>query len=227
MKYPSLWFGGLVGGLLSLPLIALLYVGEQIANLPFTPFQIFDWLARALPGDVITLGIDAMVELIVLFDLGPTGDAAKLIEQFQAIVLFVFGGVILGVAIALLVRWSQRPGIQLGMIVAAVALVLVLTIESALKVSSTIILGGIWQGILILGWGLVAGQILGDQRSEELSEEGRIARRALLFRLAGGSVGITLGVLGVSRLLKPNSKDVGASRPLAEAAPTRPIPIRP
>ena len=126
-----------MGGLLSLPLIALLYVGEQIARLPFTPFQLFDWLARALPGNVITLGIDAMVELIIFFNLGPTGDTAKLIEQFQAIALFLLGAAILGAVIALLVRWSQRPGIQLGMIVAAVVLVLVLIIESALEVSST------------------------------------------------------------------------------------------
>jgi DMSO/TMAO reductase YedYZ molybdopterin-dependent catalytic subunit len=223
MKYPSLWFGGLVGGLLSLPLIALLYVGEQIATLPFTPFQIFDWLARALPGDVITLGIDAMVELIILFNLGPTGDVAKLIEQFQAIVLFVLGGAILGVVIALLVRRSQKPGIQLGMVVAAVAMALVLIIESALSVSSTFLLASIWQGILILGWGLVAGQILGDQKSEELSEDSRVARRALLLKIAGGSAGIALSVLGVGQLLKTNSKDVGAGRPLAEAAPTRPI----
>jgi DMSO/TMAO reductase YedYZ molybdopterin-dependent catalytic subunit len=223
MKYPSLWFGGLVGGLLSLPLIALLYVGEQFANLPFTPFQIFDWLARALPGDAITLGIDAMVELIILFNLGPTGDVAKLIEQLQAIVLFVLGSAILGVVIALLVRRSQKPGIQLGMAVAAVALILVLIIESILTASSTFLLGSTWQGILILGWGLAVGQILGDQRSEDLSEDSRIARRTLLLKLAGGSAGIALGVLGVGQLLKPNTKDVGAGQPLAAAVPTRPI----
>ncbi len=223
MKYPSLWFGGLVGGLLSLPLMALLYVGEQIASLPFTPFQLFDWLARTLPGDIITLGIDAVVEFIIFFNLGPTSDAAKLIEQLQAIALFVLGAAVLGVFIALLVRWSQRPGIQLGLIVAAAALVLALLIESALGVSSSFLLGSVWQGIVILGWGLVAGQVLGDQRREELSEDSRAARRTLLLRLAGGSAGIALGVLGVGQLLKPNSKNVGASQPLAEAIPTRPI----
>jgi DMSO/TMAO reductase YedYZ molybdopterin-dependent catalytic subunit len=76
---------------------------------------------------------------------------------------------------------------------------------------------------LILGWGLVTGQILGDQKSEELSEDSRVARRALLLKIAGGSAGIALSVLGVGQLLKTNSKDVGAGRPLAEAAPTRPI----
>ena len=43
---------------------ALLYLGEQLASLPFVPFDLFDTLARVLPGGVITAGIDTLVRLI-------------------------------------------------------------------------------------------------------------------------------------------------------------------
>ena len=64
MRRHSLARGALLGGLTSLPLMALWYLGEQLAGLPFVPFDIFDWLARILPGDVITLGIDTIVRTI-------------------------------------------------------------------------------------------------------------------------------------------------------------------
>ena len=48
------------------------------------PFDIFDWFARILPGDVITVGIDAMVNIIDTLNLGSTSETAKLIEQLMA-----------------------------------------------------------------------------------------------------------------------------------------------
>jgi len=76
----SIVSGALLGGLTSLPVMALWYLGEQLAGLPFVPFDVFDWLARTLPGDVITLGIDAIVRTIDTLNLGATSTAAKTIE---------------------------------------------------------------------------------------------------------------------------------------------------
>ena len=56
MRRFSLTYGALLGTLTSLPVIALSYLGEQFADLPFIPFDLFDWLARVLPGNIITLG---------------------------------------------------------------------------------------------------------------------------------------------------------------------------
>ena len=52
MRQSQLWWGALLGGLTSLALTTIYYVGDQLAGLPFPPFDIFDWLGRALPSRV-------------------------------------------------------------------------------------------------------------------------------------------------------------------------------
>ena len=42
--------GILVGALLSAPLVAAFYLGWKLGGLPFVPFDLFDWIARELPG---------------------------------------------------------------------------------------------------------------------------------------------------------------------------------
>ena len=81
MRRISLFMGALVGGFTSLALMALWYLGDQLLGLPFVPFDAFDWLARNLPGNVITLAIDTIVRVITTFNLGATSPTAKLIEQ--------------------------------------------------------------------------------------------------------------------------------------------------
>ena len=70
--------GALVGGLTSIPMIALMYLGLQVARLSFVPFDFFDWLARILPGEVITTSIDLIVRTISILNLGDTSRSAKL-----------------------------------------------------------------------------------------------------------------------------------------------------
>ena len=61
--------GALVGGLLTATLIGLMYLGDRLVGLPFLPFDLFDWITRVLPGPVITLGIDLMIDTMRLFGL--------------------------------------------------------------------------------------------------------------------------------------------------------------
>src|SRR5690606_23644117 len=97
-------FGALLGGLMSLPLIALFYLGQQWAALPFVPFDLFDWLARVLPGGIVRVGIDTMVKAIGALRLGPTAAVAKSLEQLNGILLVIAICVALGVLLAWLVR---------------------------------------------------------------------------------------------------------------------------
>ena len=55
--------GALVGALLTATLIAMSYVGWKLAGLPFVPFDLFDWIARELPGSLVTFAIDSGVSL--------------------------------------------------------------------------------------------------------------------------------------------------------------------
>ena len=103
MRKTPLFLGALLGALTSFPLIGLFYLGEQFALLPFVPFDLFDWLARILPGDLIALTIALIVRLITALQLGATNEIAKLIEQLMALGMVIAGGALAGGLIA----WAQ------------------------------------------------------------------------------------------------------------------------
>src|SRR6266540_1531261 len=157
MRRSAVGRGAVLGGLTSLPILALLYLGEQLAGFPFVPFDLFDWLARVLPGGVVTAGIDALVRLITALNLGATSVAAKRIEQASALLLFVACGAALGVTIVLLLRRRTWSTWQAGAIGGIVTFFLI----SALELGR----GG-WHpaagtllslALLIVGWGVVLG----------------------------------------------------------------------
>src|SRR3972149_1065558 len=96
MKNTSLGTGALVGALLTAPLLAVMYLGDQLAGLPFVPFDLFDWMTRVLPGPVVTFGVETMIN--TLTRLGIDGaDTATLAGHAMAVVQFFLGGVLAGV----------------------------------------------------------------------------------------------------------------------------------
>ncbi|MCY4652780.1 MAG: hypothetical protein OXC95_06400, partial [Dehalococcoidia bacterium] len=93
MKLRTLGFGSLVGVMLAAPMIALMYVAQKWVNLSFAPFDVFDWIARLLPGPVVTFGIDRMVDILILLGASVSG-TAKTAEQGMGIGLFFVGVVV-------------------------------------------------------------------------------------------------------------------------------------
>jgi len=89
---PPASLGAAAGLLLTSPLVALWYAGSAVSSLPFVPFDIFDALARVLPGSVLTFGIDLLVTVIGALRLGPTAGTAKLAEQTMAVTLVLIVG---------------------------------------------------------------------------------------------------------------------------------------
>src|SRR5215831_17069163 len=73
---PGILSGATVGVMLTASLIAVFYLAWRLAGLPFVAFDVFDWLARRLPGSVVTFGIDAIVSVIRAIHLGPTAETA-------------------------------------------------------------------------------------------------------------------------------------------------------
>lgn len=219
MKEPPLRFGAIVGIITAFPVMGILYLGEVLASAPFLPFEFFDWLAQTLPGNLITLGIDVMVEFIIALNLGNTADTAKMIEQALALSLFFVAGAAFGSAIIWLLRRSDRPGWELGGAAGAVFFVL----ATVLVISSDIgpaLFGALWIAATLIGWGLFLGFLLGSQQGEEPTAEARDARRALLLKLAGGSAGLAIGAWGLGRILQVPAEEVGAELPLSEIVPT-------
>jgi hypothetical protein len=117
MRLRGLW-GALLGAITAAPLIAIFYLARAVASLPFVPFDVFDWMARILPGGVLTFGIDSLVRLIRGLRLGNTASVAKSAEHVMAIAGFVVTAVIAG-AIFFTVRPRGRSTALAGAILGA------------------------------------------------------------------------------------------------------------
>ena len=151
MKTRIIALGALVGGLLVVPMVALMYLADQWLNLSFAPYDVFDWIARILPGPLVTFGIDLMIDSLNLIGLN-VADTAKTAEHIQAILLFGVGGVVASVILHFIV--ARRPSFDrpaLGLIAGVVPGVPVAIISAAMTQVST-------SAVFIIFW--VPGSVL-------------------------------------------------------------------
>jgi len=199
-------WGAVLGGLSSLAVIGISYLGGRLAHLPFVPLDVFDWLARVLPGAVINLTIDSMVRIITALKIGPTWAVAKMAEQSMGVGLLVLAGVVFGVVLTLLGR--RRPdrlpwlGLGGGIIFLAVALAAEISVgfPGAGPVRS-----GLWLAVLFLAWGAILGasaKVLINP-GEPLPDP---ARRRFLWLVGLGSFTVAVSALGVKLLSKEEGR---------------------
>ena len=221
MRQPSLRIGMAFGMLISLPFIALDYLGRQWAGLPFVPFDAFDWLARVLPGRVISFGIDAMVRLITLSGFGPIDTVAKGVEQALGVGIVVAVAAPFGGGMALILRRTNWRGelVGAGAGMAALLFVSVVDVELRAPISVHPVLGLLWLAFVIVGWSTALGAWLG---SRELggnagggTEKVRRDRRDFILKVAGTSLGAAVAAWGLARLTEGAQRAVGASRDLS------------
>lgn len=216
MRRPSLARVALLAGMTSIPLMALLYLGMAYAGLPFLPFDLFDWLARVLPGRLITITIDTMVSVIQTLGLGPISSVAKSTEQALGIVFFLVGMIVIGVVLVRIVRWTDFSGQQAGVLAGLTALVLALVLETVRGEGMGGPFGLIWLTILLVGWGIVFGKLLSpgpETRAEAAPESDGLTRRGLIAA-AGVSAAVTLSAWGLGRFFTARQEASGAGRPL-------------
>jgi hypothetical protein len=106
---PSFFTGVLTGVVLTIPLVVVLWLASGLAGLPFVPFDVFDWVARTLPGPLITFGIDTMVAGLTTIGAGDISQAAKTAEQILAVAgLVATGAAAAGVLFVVLRRSGGR-----------------------------------------------------------------------------------------------------------------------
>ena len=120
MKIQTIGLGALVGSLLIVPMVAVMYLADNWLNLSFAPYDVFDWVARILPGSVVTFGIDLMIDSLEMVGLN-VADTAKTAEHIQAILAFGAGGVVASIIVFSVV--GRRPafiGPGLGLLVGAI-----------------------------------------------------------------------------------------------------------
>ena len=106
MKRLKLGTGALIGAFLTAALMGILYFGQQVIGFSFVPYELFNWLARVLPGDLVTFGIDLMIDAMLLLGID-VADSAKTAERIMAIVQFLAVGTIAGALYFGVMRWRR------------------------------------------------------------------------------------------------------------------------
>jgi DMSO/TMAO reductase YedYZ molybdopterin-dependent catalytic subunit len=155
---PSISLGAAFGALAIAALIAISFGGWIIAGLPFPPFDMFDWTARALPGWLVTFVIEMIVYLSRPFTAAGTSSVAKIGEQATAVAASIAGGALGGALLYGLVGLSNEPATFLGACFGTIGGGLVLAMEISLdRVESALSIEGV--SILAMGfaWGLAIG----------------------------------------------------------------------
>ena len=209
---------GLLAGAAS---VAVTYLGHRLAGLPYLPFDVFDWLARTLPGGLVAHTIDAMVAVIRGLRLGPTASTAKMAEQGLALGEFAGTWVVFGVILA--VAAKRRPGRQTlhGMVGGLILFLSAAGIEAARGFPGAKPIAALpWLAVVLVGGGALLGRALAS--ASEAPSPADPARRRFLRLVGTGSFVVIVTAAGVSLLGKDKKKPrLGAGQEeLAEAAKT-------
>jgi DMSO/TMAO reductase YedYZ molybdopterin-dependent catalytic subunit len=204
---PDIMSGAVVGAMLMASLIAIFYLAWRLAGLPFAPFDVFDWMARKLPGSVATFSIDLIVSVIRALHLGPTAAMAKIAEKTMAITgLLVVGAISGAVLFAFLRAVRGNYALLFGSIIGAAVGAPVALISRSVGQTATAgpITSAVWILAAFMIWGAALGWSYGRLRAIGAREAARIDRRRFLIRLGGATavitvVGAVVGALVVGR----------------------------
>ena len=216
MRLRTLGFGALTGVFLTAPLIAILYLVDKWIDLSFPPFDTFDWVARILPGPMVTFGIDLMVDTLMAVGLS-VKDFAKTAEQIMAVMIFLGAGVVATIIVFALVErriWNART--QLGALVGLVIGIPIALITFSIGQSSLDpTINFIWVLIASVLWGtasgLVARRLLVPGRQVIVSEDGErsvevLGRRQFLVRMGVATATLTVAGAGIGRVMAGNEQ---------------------
>lgn len=221
MSRISLLVGGILGLLSALPLLAVFYLGQRLAGLPFFPFDLFDWLVRVLPGSLVTFGIDTLVMLITRLGLGPTAATAKLAEQLMALGIFLIIGLLFGLVLAFIARRSLASLQYAGSVGGILLLFAALFVEGALGFPGPeITLSFLWLALVFVFWGYLLSRSMeafqpvrpspavesGPAVATGMPED--LSRRRFLYLVGAGSFAVVVAALGVSLLGREEEQSV-------------------
>ena len=163
---PGLGVALLVILLTTLPLLGLLYLGAQLLNLPFTPFDLYDWPVRA--GFAPWVGTIDSLNTAQTAAGGNLAQVAPMTQWLLALALFfalVFG---VGLAFyAFVLRRGRVPdlvdGVTAGTVLSVPMIFASLTVGSSPLPALLIV---IWLGGLFVVWGIVLSYAFGRLMAE-------------------------------------------------------------
>ncbi len=224
----------------------MLFLAHELAGLPFTPFDLFEWVTRTMPGGMVTAGIEGMVSVLGLLGLS-LRNTAKLAEQIIAVVQFLGVGIVAGAVLYAVLQQvdlkavQSWPGLVLGGLLGLGATVLGITASTAPAAGPT--LSVIWVMALFLVWGALlnwsyAQLARAGGKAVEAAEaapadaltQAQMERRAFLIKVGGATAAITVVGAGLGAVLsksvsQPDIAQVPAQRgPLNDPAVLNPTP---
>jgi DMSO/TMAO reductase YedYZ molybdopterin-dependent catalytic subunit len=229
MRRGRFWIGALLGALTSVPVIVLTYLGNVLANLPFVPLDLLDFLTRVVPRLMVVFGIDRLMtgQETTTPNLGALSDA---LQFLGAMALVILPGALLGGILASRGRradprrlpwWGALGGFILGVGVALAELYLGVTLVStALSLS--------WVGLLFTLWGLALGWLIWRAVFFEPEAVDQPGRRRLLYTGGSAVLALVMSALGVGFLLRerrtrgdaPAALTPGSTDPVEGPAPS-------
>lgn len=187
----------LLGFLTSTGFMAVSFAGMTLFGLYFVPYDIFDWIARILPGPIVTAGIDGLVFLIRTLNLGEISQTAKPAENLLAVLIFMLLGGVFGWAIGFISQRKHWEAPDVGLVVGGFLALIVILIEAGLGFleSITTIL---WLGIIFSSWGWVLGWLIKRAGWVE-AQETQLSRRQFVGLLSGGIIAMYVTAYGLSK----------------------------
>ena len=179
MSRPGVLTGAWVGLLLTVPLIVVSALGNQLAGLPFIPYDLFPLIRDLTPGAILTLVIDTMVSTIISLDLGRVDQAAKVAEQAMAILMLVGVGLVAGAVFFAILNAMKARGVALpGLLFGLVVGIPMALISSDLGLSASTgapALNMLWIVLLFAVWGILHAWVYNRLTTLTSDEIGRPA----------------------------------------------------
>lgn len=195
MRRVSAGFGFVLGVLTSIPIIVITFFGQQQLGLPFPVFDLFDVMARILPGRFVTVSIDTIVKVITFFGLGDISRTAKLAEHGIAIVQFLILGGLVGLVLSLFGRRaavidSVTAGIGAGAILFGFFTGIY---YKAGFPPAGVVASLFWLVFIFVGWSIIqAAMIKGVAVAASMPSDNPDRRRALYLGMSGLVAGIAV-----------------------------------
>jgi len=211
MRKLGLGTGAFVGAALTASLMGILYLGQQAFGLPFVPYELFNWLARVLPGDLVTFGIDLMIDTMLFLGIS-VADSAKTAERIMAIIQFLAVGSIAGAVYFAVMRLRQvKASLFSGLIMGALfGFPMIAT--SMVITQSTIppLVNFLWLVAVFLAWGAVLG--LAYKRLESIDHAAAAITPSTDLSTEFSEEGVEIsGSLEVGSAMEPSSVTESAS----------------
>lgn len=216
MQKSNIGWGIVVGALLTAPLIVLMYLVNQLAGMSFIPFDLFNWIAKVLPGPLITFGIDLMIDVLLLLGIN-VADAAKTAEQMMAVFGFFVLGTLIGAGFFVYAsRVKEKPGIAGGLLSGAFFGLPMIAVSVGFGTSDlSPAVNILWLVGLFAAWGLLLSWTTGklynyeqalSEEEPEIRDVQRLNRRQFLITLGAASASITVVGTGLATFLERSER---------------------